>query len=162
MTVQRLEFSPPLLPTDEAISARFLAPVSLRSSAGGPSGLFLDVSTIFTVVPAVHEDRLRRLMTRTEMYEYRLLDHDHTELLVYHWQPGAAYAGPDEPHLHVSAALQAKVDAVSQRSIDLDKLHVATGLVSLAAVVRMLITEFGIAPLRSNWRQTLTRTEAAF
>ncbi len=93
------------------------------------------------------------------MYQYRLLDHNHRELLAYHWQPGHAFAGPDHPHLHVSAALDAQLDAVTRRKIDLDKLHVATGQVSLAAMVRMLIIEFGIAPLRHDWRETLDRTD---
>ena len=95
------------------------------------------------------------------MYQYRLLDRDQTELLVYHWQPGPDYAGPNHPHLHVSAALQAKVDAMTTREIGLDKLHIATGSVSLAAVVGMLIAEFGIAPQRSDWRETLERVEPA-
>lgn len=95
------------------------------------------------------------------MYEYRLLDHNHTELLVYHWQPGPEFQGPDHPHLHVSAALHAQVDAVTHLQIDLDRRHIATGRVSLEAVVRMLITEFGIAPQRPDWRRTLDRTEAA-
>jgi hypothetical protein len=96
-----------------------------------------------------------------EMYRYRLLDRDQAELLVYHWQPGPEYAGPDHPHVHVSAALQAKVDARTTREIGLDKLHIATGLVSLAAIVRMLIAEFGIAPQRADWREILERIEAA-
>ncbi len=95
------------------------------------------------------------------MYQYRLLDRDQTELLVYHWQPGPEYAGPDHPHLHVSAALRAKADAVTTREIGLDKLHIATGLVSLAAIVRMLIAEFRLAPQRADWRETLDRIEAA-
>lgn len=93
------------------------------------------------------------------MYQYRLLDHDHRELLVYHWQPGTEFQGPDHPHLHVSAALDAQVDAVTRREIGLDKLHIATGQVSLAALAWMLITEFGIAPLRHDWRTTLDRTD---
>lgn len=96
------------------------------------------------------------------MYEYRLLDHDQTELLVYHWQPGPAFQGSDHPHLHVSAALHAQVDALNEQMIDLDKLHISTGRVSLETVVRMLITEFEVAPVRSDWRQTLDRTEAVF
>ncbi|MBA2521394.1 MAG: hypothetical protein H0V24_17190 [Chloroflexia bacterium] len=95
------------------------------------------------------------------MYEYRLLDYHNRELLVYHWQPGQGFAGPDPPHLHVSAALDAQIDALSQRQIQLDKRHLATGRVSLPAVVRMLITEFGIAPLRHDWRAILDRTETA-
>lgn len=116
---------------------------------------------VFVIVPVELVSRSRRWDVRTEMYEYRLLDHDHTELLVYHWQPGAAYAGPDEPHLHVSASLNARTDAVSRRTIGLDKLHVATGLVSLAAVVRMLITEFGIAVQRADWHEILERVAPA-
>lgn len=96
------------------------------------------------------------------MYEYRLLDHHQTELLVYHWQPGPDFAGPDHPHLHVSASLSAQINAVDRQTIDLDRLHMATGRVSLEALVRMLITEFGIAPYRSDWRQTLDRTEEEF
>ena len=84
------------------------------------------------------------------MYQYRLLDHIERELLVYHWQPGSAYLGPDHPHLHVSASLNAQTSAVDRQSIDLDKLHLATGRVSLASVVRMLITELGIAPRRHD------------
>ncbi len=94
------------------------------------------------------------------MYEYRLLDRDHQELLVYHWQPGLRFLGPDHPHMHVSAALHAQVDARHRREIGLDKLHMATGVVSLAAFVRMLITEFGVSPLRHDWRETLDRVEA--
>jgi hypothetical protein len=62
------------------------------------------------------------------------------------WQPGPDFLGPDHPRLHVSASLSAQTSAVDRQSIDLDKLHLATGRVSLASVVRMLITEFGIAP----------------
>lgn len=161
MTPRRLVvFSPPGV-RNGPVTARYLDPVSLRSSAGGPSGLLVDIAIVFVILPVESAPRPRRWDVRTELYEYRLLDHDHTELLVYHWQPGAAFAGPDEPHLHVSASLNARTDAVSTRSIGLDKLHVATGLVSLAAVVRMLITEFGIAAQRADWREILERVAPA-
>lgn len=145
---------------DASVTARFPEPVSLRSSGGGSSGLFLDVVAIATVVSALSGAVPSLWAAQTTMYQYRLVDRDHTELLVYHWQPGPDYAGPDHPHVHVSAALRAKVDAVTTREIGLDKLHIATGLVSLAAVVRMLIAEFGIAPLRADWRETLASVEA--
>lgn len=96
------------------------------------------------------------------MYQYRLLDHDHRELLVYHWQPGDTFLGPDHPHVHVSATLSAHVTAVQTETIELDRRHLATARVSLEAVVRMLIEEFGVAPQRSDWRDTLARTEAVF
>ena len=138
----------------------FTSPFSLRSPVGGPSGLFFDIAYVF-FVEGVEQGRSRsRSRVATRMYEYRLLDHSHRELLVYHWQPGPDFAGPDHPHLHVSAALDAQVDAVTRREIVLDKLHVATGRVSFAAIVRMLITEFRVAPQRHDWRETLDRTEA--
>jgi hypothetical protein len=91
------------------------------------------------------------------MYQYRLLDQDDTELLVYHWQPESA--GPTFPHLHVSASLDAQFDARNRQSIDLDKRHLATGLVTLRSVVRMLITEFQIRPLRAEWAEHLANPE---
>jgi hypothetical protein len=96
------------------------------------------------------------------MYQYRLLDRDERELLVYHWQPGSAYLGPDHPHLHVSASLSAQLSAVDRQSIDLNKLHLPTGRVSLASVVRMLIVEFGVAPLGPDWIERLDRAERVF
>lgn len=94
----------------------------------------------------------------TWMYEYALLDNDHRELLVYHWQPDAA--GPDFPHLHGSESLDAQFDALTRREIELDKRHLAIGQVSLAAVMRMLITEFDIRPLHADWEARLHFAEA--
>jgi hypothetical protein len=80
-------------------------------------------------------------------------------LLAYHWEPGLGYRGPDTPHIHISASLDAKVDALSRRQIDLDKLHVVTGYVSIAAMIRMLITEFGVAPRRNDWEAILANAD---
>jgi hypothetical protein len=136
------------------------APASLRAPASGPTGLFLHVRHDFKIFETGRHRPRSRLQVETRMYEYRLLDHDHEDLLVYHWQPGPDYAGPDHPHLHVSAALDAQLDATTRRSIDLDKLHLATGRVTLPTIIRMLITEFAIAPHRHDWRETLDRAEA--
>jgi hypothetical protein len=89
-------------------------------------------------------------------YEYRLLDHLERELLVYHWHPEAA--GPDFPHIRVSATLDAQVDAMTRREISLDKRHIVTGLVELREFARMLITEFDVRPLRPDWPRRLAAT----
>lgn len=93
------------------------------------------------------------------MYEFRILDHQERELLVYHWQPTSEFRGKDHPHVHVSAALQARINAVTTRAYDLDKRHLVTGQVSPAMVVRMLIEEFGIAPLRPDWEPVLNQAD---
>jgi hypothetical protein len=86
-------------------------PIRLRHADGAPSGLLLDMFHAFTVIEETGNPLPRRWRTTTLMYEYRLLDHHHQELLVYHWQPGSSYLGPDHPHLHVSASLRAQVNA---------------------------------------------------
>jgi hypothetical protein len=138
-------------------------PIPLRSASGGPRGLLCDVSHVFVIEEhPEHVHFRRRWRVTTRMYQYRLLDRDERELLVYHWQPSDLYAGPDHPHVHVSASLSAHVSAIDTETIDLDGRHMATGRVSPAAFIRMLIEEFGVAPQRSNWRQTLDRAEAVF
>jgi hypothetical protein len=138
-------------------------PVSLRAPSGGPRGLLLDLSHVFVIGEAPESVPFRRRWrVTTRMYQYRLLDRAERELLVYHWQPGDAFLGPDHPHVHVSAALLAHVTAVDTETIDLTSVHLATGRVSLEAVIRMLIEEFGVAPQRPDWRETLARTETVF
>ena len=137
------------------------SPVSLRSPQGGPRGLQLDVINIFAVDAEPEVFRSQRRWSASErMYQYRLLDHAERELLVYHWQPGEEFRGPDHPHLHVGAELAARVNAVETEAIDLASRHVATGLVSFAAVVRMAIDEFGATPMRSDWREFLDRADS--
>jgi hypothetical protein len=155
VTAQRLRASRSLPDPDQLRSVRFDEPSSLRAPSGGPGGLFLDAFLLFAIVPIG-----RRWQAAVRMYQYRLLDQQHAELLVYHWQPGAEFSGPDHPHIHVSATLNARTDALTTRAIDLDRRHVVTGQVSLAAVVRMLIEEFDVAPQRHDWRETLDRAEA--
>jgi hypothetical protein len=162
VSTQRLDVSTNAFAAAENHTIAFLDPVSLRAPAGGPSGLFFDVAHVFAIVETERARFRQQWRVTTRMYEYRLLDYHLEELLVYHWQPGADFEGPDHPHLHVSTALNAQVDAVTRRGIDLDNLHVATSRVSLEAIVRMLITEFRVAPQRHDWRETLDRTEAAF
>jgi hypothetical protein len=164
VTTQRLTTLRTYLTPAQTQTVRFTAPpVSLRAPSGGPRGLLFDVSYIFATTEApevVHVRRHWRVVTR--MYQYRLFDHARRELLVYHWQPGDEFLGPDHPHVHVSAALSAQIDALEFESIDLGRRHLVTERVSLAAFVRMLIEEFGVAPLRSDWRKTLGRTETIF
>ena len=136
----------------EEWTASFPIPASLRSSSGGPLGLALDIRVAYAVVahsaaahnePAGGNQRSDRWHVDVTFYEYRILDPGGTELLVWHHQPGQEFLGPDYPHLHVSAAVTARTPVGAAIGYDLDKRHLPTGTVSLAAVVRMLIEEFG-------------------
>ncbi len=91
----------------------------------------------------------------TRSYRIALLDRAEREVLAWHWQPGPEFAGPDYPHLQVSAAVGFP-DARGHRTmVDLDKVHLPTGPVSLAGVVRMLVEEFGVQPVVADWRERL-------
>lgn len=164
MTPQRLaSVSTYYTPQHDHIIRFPVPPVALRASSGGPRGLLLDVSHIFGIEESPEQKPFRRRWrVTTRMYQYRLFDRDERELLVYHWQPGDAFLGPDHPHVHVSAALLAHITAVETETIDLASRHLVTSRVSLEGFVRLVIEEFGIAPQRADRRETLDRTEAVF
>jgi hypothetical protein len=164
VTTQRLTTLTTYYIPNENLTIRFPGPpVALRAPSGGPRGLLFDVSHVIVVDEAPELVPIRRRWrVATRMYQYRLLDHDERELLVYHSQPGNEYLGPDHPHVHVAAALTARVNALETESIGLAGRHLATGRISLEAVIRMLIEEFGVAPQRADWRDTLARTEGVF
>jgi hypothetical protein len=127
---------------------RFLQPAALRAIDGSASRFLFDIRHVFSIAPGAAQSP-DRWQIEPRRYEYGLLDRSQRELLVYHWHPESI--GPDYPHLHVSASLNVQVDALTRRSIDLDKLHIVTGPVTLQSFIRMLITEFQIRPLRPDW-----------
>ena len=82
-------------------------------------------------------------------YDYSLRERDGVEVLAYHWHP----TGPSPvtaPHLHVGGRTA---------PVDLSKVRLPTGPVSLAAVVRMTIADLGVEPLRPDWHAVLDRAE---
>ena len=92
-------------------------------------------------------------------YAYALLDRNGTEVLAFHWQPGPTHAGPDHPHLHVSAPVRFPDARGNAVLVEIDKRHLPTGPVPLTAFVRTLIEEFGIRPLAADWRSRLATAD---
>lgn len=131
----------------------------LRSAEGGPAGIGIRCWIKYRLTEDPNHAMNARWQAEILTYSFRLLDRHERELLVYHWMPGPLFLGPDHPHLHVSAALTAQVSATRTREIDLDRLHLPTGQVTVAAFVRMLIAEFDVAPLRDDWAATLDRLD---
>jgi len=128
------------------------------SGVGGVSGLSLDVTITLRGGLGQRDDAPRRVVAAA--YTYALRDRNGTELLAYHWHPGDDFLGPDDPHVHVSAALRPALPNGDRAVLPLDMLHLATGAVSLTAFVRMLIEEFGARPLADDWRDRLDATAA--
>jgi hypothetical protein len=131
---------------------RFPRPAPLR--AFGPlRGSRLNASISFKLDPVSGE--VSASSVAVSSYLYALLDRDEREVLAWHWQPGDLFAGPDHPHLHVSAAVRFPNARGQAAAVDLDKRHLPTGLVSFAAVVRMLVEEFDVEPRAADWQARL-------
>jgi hypothetical protein len=141
---------------------RAAEPVPLRAKAEGSSGLLLDLRHQYAIVPDEEDGSPPSWRVSTRAYEYRILDSQSAELLVYHWQPTSIARGPEYPHLHVSATLSVKTTFYTRQDFSLEARHLPTGRVSLEAVIRLLIAEFGVAYRHRNWMSWLNRTEEVF
>lgn len=165
MTPQRLFAQPEGYEPDVLYAVAFghtAEPVPLPAKAGGASGLLLDLRHQYAIVHDALADPAVSWRVSTRAYEYRLLDSGFTELLVYHWQPNSIAGGPKYPHLHVSAALSVQTAFATRQPFPLDSRHLPTGRVSLEAIIRLLIAEFGVAYRHRDWVTRLNRTETVF
>ncbi len=127
-------------------------PAPLRTNSG--QRLYLSMDQTY----AISASHRASFHASTVAYRFHILDGDEREILAYHWHP----SGPSpisEPHLHLSSRVGVIQDARSEHGIALGELHLATGAVTFAQIVRMLIREFGIQPRRSDWENVLTAVE---
>lgn len=88
----------------------------------------------------------------TTAYYYSLLDAAEKEIIAYHWHP---HGNVTFPHLHICSG--ARVGRA-----DLRNAHIPTGRVSMADLLRMVITEFGVAPRRADWADVLAQSQTAY
>ena len=87
-------------------------------------------------------------------YYYQILDVQEREILAYHWHPAGA-SSVTHPHLHLSNRIPALDLGHNVPPVSLAEMHLPTGHVTFADVVRLLITEFGVEPRRDDWEATL-------
>jgi hypothetical protein len=121
------------------------------AALNGPVPLLLDVSQHIRIV-AVDAPR----STRVEVisYVYTVMTRDRVELVSYQWHPH----GLSEMalrHLHVGPALTRHDSIV--RPGQAHRIHLPTGEVALADVIRLAITEFGVVPRRDDWEAIVSR-----
>lgn len=90
---------------------------------------------------------------RSSGYSYQLRERAGREIIAFHWHPGRR-GQPDFPHLHITS----QVGAVQIPA----KSHVPTGRVSIESVIRFLIEELHVRPLRPNWDRVLIEGEQSF
>jgi hypothetical protein len=88
---------------------------------------------------------------------YAFMTRSGDEVLAYHWHPYGEGA-VEFPHIHIGPAMSRHDSVV--RPGEAHKIHVPTGEVSLADVIRLAITELGVEPRREDWEAILIRAGA--
>ena len=131
---------------------------------GGSGELILRVVQRYSVVFQPDVVQRSPFDLWTSYYQYRILDREEREIVVYHWEP-AGRSPVITPHLHVSAAApvtlpQPDNSSVTGRTTHLNKLHLPTGRIGLEEIVELLVYDFAVDPLIPNWTETLTKVRA--
>lgn len=130
-----------LLPKDE--------PIALQRSKS-PAGLRLYAAQRFVTVADPRAPG--EFKTTTREYIYKLLDRNRS-LVEWHWHPRQR----PEPHLHSKFG-----ESLSAWGEEAERLHLPTSRVPFEEVVRFLITDVSVRPLRDDWETVLEEALAAF
>lgn len=117
----------------------------------------LDVRIALTYV--VEVVGVQEFAVRTTRYQYLVSDIAGQELVIYDWHP-IGRSPITTPHLHIPAAravvlAQQESSPRARSRTHLGALHFPTGAIGTAAVVKMLIREFGVDPVRPDWERVL-------
>jgi hypothetical protein len=124
-------------------------------ATGGKRGIELFVRLLYRLVGGASARRAWRV--ELIGYVYHVLDREGREILAYHWHPEAI--GPPFPHLHVTGRLPAIDLGPGFAPVALGDMHLPTARVTIAAIARLLIVEFGVEPQRPDWESVLAASD---
>jgi hypothetical protein len=113
------------------------------------SDLRLSISQRYRIIRA--EGRRASWEISTVGYEYSLMSSSDQEIIAYHWHP-EGQSEATYPHLHLGPAARVGRD-------ELIRAHLPTGRIALEAVLRLLITDFGVRPRRRDWADILEESQ---
>lgn len=108
----------------------------------------------YRIVPA--EGQRGPWKVETVAYYYTVIEADapHRDIFGYHWHPQGR-SPITYPHLH----LHSGADVGAPRMAD---AHFPTGRIAVEQVLRLLIKEFDVTPLRDDWETILQETQERF
>lgn len=138
--------------SDEPQTAAFQGGFAILTRRSGKA-LSLELAHRYTVTKTDNERESWEVSTAE--YIYDVSDESDELIAAFHWHPLITQVGEavQWPHLHAYGARDA---------LTLHKLHLPTGRISLEAVIRFLIEDLDVVPLRDDWSAILDRHEQAF
>ena len=135
--------------TNYSISASQLTPLRLRSEEGH---CLRALQSFHPLADA--RNRFSHLEQQSYFYELSIDGNHPEELIAFHWdREPLGIAGRSEPHVHIGPAILSPGSAFSIS--DFHKRHIPSGDIRFPFVVRFLIEELGVEPLRPNWDEIL-------
>lgn len=128
-------------------------PIHLRPQVGR-AACYFTFNLHFRIIDLAAGQHIAIIDTR---WEYTILDSNEHEILAYHWHPDGL-SNVRTPHFHVgSAILDTQVHELGRT---FSKMHMPTGEITIADVVRALIEEFGVVPIHARWDDVLRECQA--
>ena len=139
---------------------------ALLTTHGGIGDLRLHFAHLYRVVQVPGSALGNRFAVQTTFYQYRILDFDLNEIVVYDWAP-EGFGPIRSPHLHVSAAgsiilKQRSGSPLENQKTFLGSLHLPTGRIEVEDIVELLIREFQVVPHRADWEDVLAANREAW
>lgn len=113
-------------------------------------GLQLEVGLQYSIIKTGDTGKMAYRCT-TKSYAYSILDGDDKRLYDWHWHPFGK-SNFYEPHAHT----------YSTDPLLPPRAHIPTGRVSLEQVIRFVIDQLGVEPLRNDWDSVLSLNEGLF
>ena len=93
----------------------------------------------------------------TKFYLYSIADENNNDLIGFHYHPELTEDPVPYPHIHAYADQDARF-----LSLNLHKRHIPSGRVALEDVVRWLIDEMKVTPIRDDWDTVLAEAKEKF
>jgi hypothetical protein len=146
-------------PSDNVNLALLVNPRDVRLHREGElADIVFSPSQLFTIIPDNRYPGEYKASTLAYIYSVRLKeppDDGDDEIVAWHWHPLRTPDRPD-PHIHVTVAHP-------HLGVTLSKLHIPSGRVAFEEVLRFLIDDLSVIPVRpDDWRVIVGDSEARF
>lgn len=139
--------------------------IARLSTHAGEGELLFRFAHLYTVVHLPDDAQHGPYNVSTSFYQYRILDLNENEIVVYDWAP-TGISPIRTPHLHLPAARtiilsQRPGSRLEQHKTYLGDLHFPTGRIHLEDIVEFPIREFQTDTLRDDWEEVLRANREA-